>query len=181
VSDSKVIESPALIHFVTILALLGGGVILTSKMSLDTGQLINAIVDSSCIDPVALSPVLNGIRSLPGNVRPLSLLLIVKAIAYLKVAPVIVFGFILGALDVKIKVCEPGFLGTHCTHSVTTYHWAKRMFMVSALYIPAIYISYPVESFLKDSDLVKYLFIGINSLVGYHAVFTLNMNKPPKL
>jgi len=179
--DSKIIESPALIHFITIVALFSGGVLLTSKMSLDAGDLINAVVDSSCINSDTLSPILNSIRSLPGNLKLLSLLLIVKAIAYLKVAPVIVFGFILGALDVKIKVCEPGFLGTHSTHSVTTYHWAKRMFMFSALYIPMIYISYPVESYLTDIDLVKYLFVGINSLVGYHAVFTLNMNKPPKL
>ncbi len=180
-ADSKGIDSPALIHFITLFALFTGGVLLTAKMPLDIGDLINTIVDSSYIDATTMSPILNIIRSWPSNVRLLPLLFIVKAIAYIKVAPVIIFGFILGALDVKIKVCQPGFLGTHSTHSVTTYHGAKRLFMISALYIPAIYVSYPVESYLGNVDLVKYLFVGINSLLGYRAVFTMNMNKPPKL
>ena len=176
-------EDPALIHAIALGAILCGGIVVTTQMPRnDISSLIYGIIDSAGINTDNLSSALDSIRSLPVKLQILPILLMVKGISFLKVAPVLLFGYLLGTVDAGINLCELERQSAHSSHSVTGYHLAKKMFMFSLLYMPLMYISFPFELILHTRiDLLKYCFIGINAAVGYFAVYSLNINKPPRM
>ncbi len=181
--DSVLNDQPGLIHLISLVAVIFAGFYTAAHMPLnDIRDLANSIIESSSINLEDLLPAFEHIRFLPVAMQMFVILLIVKGIFYLKAAPILLFGYIAGSVDAKIKLCEPGIISTHSSHSVTAYHAAKKLFLFSMLYMSVIYMSFPVESMLAmDIDLFRHIFIGTNAVIGYYAVYTLNINKPPRL
>lgn len=181
-AESPLTDQIFFIYAIMVFAILIGGLYITTSMKHENKiEVMQKIITDNRLSNKALNTANDTIQKLPPNpdIRFFVSLAILKAFAFVQVAPILIFSIFIAMIDVSIKKSSPFYSSLP---SVTTYHDAKRMFPAFLIHMPLVYITMPIESFIEfNAQAVKFSMASANSFLLYHRLRDLLENKPSKM
>lgn len=178
-SDSPTAHQTSLLYILLAFSLVIGGFFLFSDISNE--QAIELIyIFSYGLSNELINKIVTAIKGLPVQLQLFSLMFAFKGIAYLKLLPLVFFCVVTALINARVK---KGLYGISSPPSVTAYHSAKKMIPVCLFHLPLIYMSTPVEHYLKmlDTEMIKFIVVSINAFLVHHFFYVLSINKPSKI
>jgi hypothetical protein len=176
--ESPVASQTSLMYILLAVAAIIGGFYLFSDLSEEQAISLIYIYSGETGDAL-MEKIISSVKDLPVQLRLFTVVFALKGISYLKVFPLVIFGIITALIDAHVK---KGLYRFSSPPSVTDYHMAKKMMPVCFFHLPLIYMSAPIEGLIKiDAETIKYIVVSINAVLLHHFMYTLSVNKPPKI